>query len=333
MVLALAGAGLFAGLITWIGPAVLWQQVVALRWVLMLLIALGAIKHVLRTLAWHAALDAEGVKIPISRLFRTRIAAQGTAHLSGLDLLVSEPIKPWLLRDVATVEETVPSTLLEASTYWVMSLLVTTVGTCVALSAMVDSHARLEIGLVSVATFGGVVLLVFARTPRVPIVAGWVARRMAIRPKWSALMAKAGEIEAQMRSFRLRHPAILASLLGFNLLVQLVMFAEVWLVLWTVGAAADFSHVLMIEAASRMVKMMSFYLPARVGADEAGAAGSFALLGLNPAAGVALALARRVQALTWAVVGLVWLARAGVPRRSRTRTENEVSDARALREA
>lgn len=327
IVLTLAGAALFAGLVAWIGPAVLWRQVVALRWILVLLIASGAVKHGLRTLAWHAALVAEGVPIPISRLLRTRLAAQGTGHLSGLDLLVSEPMKPWLLRDLATVEATMPSTLVEAASYWVTSLLVTTVGTCVALNAMIDGHARWEIGLVSVATFGGVVLFVFARTPLVPILARWIARRMTIRPTWSALMAKAGEIEAQMRSFRLRHPAVLAGLLAFSLLVQVVMFAEVWLVLWAAGAAPDFSHVLMIEAASRVVKMMSFYMPGRVGADEAGAAGSFALLGLNPAAGVALALGRRIQALTWAVVGVVSLGRAGVPRKPPARTESEVAGA------
>lgn len=330
--LALVGAGLLAGVVTWIGPAVLWRQVVAIRRVLAVLIVLGALKHLLRTLAWHAALEAEGIRVALTDLLRVRIAAQGTAHLSGLDLLVSEPLKPWLLREVARVEDTLPSTLLEASTYWVTSLLVTTIGTFVALTLMVDTHmvdirATLTIVLVSLTIFGGVVLIVFARTPRLPALARVAARRTAMPPKWSALMVKAGEIEARMRSFRLRHPGTVASLLGFNLLVQVVMFTEVWLVLSAVGVAADFSRLVMIEAASRIVKMMSFYLPARVGADEAGAAGSFALLGLNPAAGVALALARRVQALAWAAAGLLWLARAGMPRRLPTHSENEVPDA------
>lgn len=330
--LALVGAGLLAGIVAWIGPAVLWRQVVALRYVLAALIVLGGIKHALRTLAWRAALEAEGIRVAFSDLFRVRIAAQGTAHLSGLDLLVSEPLKPWLLREVAGVERTLPSTLLEASTYWVTSLLVTTVGTFVALTLMIDTHmvdirATLTIVLVSLAIFAGAFWLVFARTPQLPALAAVAARRKAVPPKWSALLVKAGEVEARMRSFRLRHPATVASLLGFNLLVQVVMLAEVWLVLSASGVAADVSRLVMIEAASRIVKMMSFYLPARVGADEAGAAGSFALLGLNPAAGVALALARRVQALTWAAVGLLWLFRAGVPRRRPTPTEHEVSDA------
>lgn len=330
--LALVGAGLLAGIVAWIGPAALWRQIVALRWVLPVLIGLGAIKHVLRTLAWHAALEAEGTRVRLSDLLRVRIAAQGTAHLSGLDLLVSEPLKPWLLREVASVERTLPSTLLEASTYWVTSLLVTTVGTLVALTLLVDTHmvdirATLTIVIVSLAIFGGVFVLVFARTPRLPALALVVARRTPNRPKWSALLAKAGEIEAEMRSFRLRHPATVIGLLGFNLLVQVVMFTEVWLVLSASGVAADFSRLVMIEAASRLVKMMSFYVPGRAGADEAGAAGSFALLGLNPAAGVALALARRVQALTWAVAGLLWLARAGAPHRLPTYTEHEVPDA------
>jgi hypothetical protein len=57
-----------------------------------------------------------------------------------------------------------------------------------------------------------------------------------------------------------------------------------------------------------MVKMASGWLPARIGADESGAAGAFLSFGLPAAAGVALALARRARDLLACLVGLTRLA-------------------------
>ena len=97
--------------------------------------------------------------------------------------------------------------------------------------------------------------------------------------------------------------------MALNIGVQAAMLAEVWVVLSALGVAAAPVLVLAIEGASRLMKIMTFYIPGRLGADEAGGAGSFLLLGLNPAAGLTLALARRAQALVWVGMGFLWLAR------------------------
>jgi hypothetical protein len=59
-------------------------------------------------------------------------------------------------------------------------------------------------------------------------------------------------------------------------------------------------------------------MPARIGADEGGAAAAFAALGFPAAAGLALALARRFRDMLASLIGLIWLAwrtrtRANVP--------------------
>ena len=66
--------------------------------------------------------------------------------------------------------------------------------------------------------------------------------------------------------------------------------------------------MLALEAANRMVKMMAGWMPARIGADESGAAGAFVALGLPAASGLALALARRARDLLSVLVGMIWLA-------------------------
>ncbi len=49
-------------------------------------------------------------------------------------------------------------------------------------------------------------------------------------------------------------------------------------------------------------------MPARIGADEGGAAAAFVALGLPAAGGLALALARRLRDMIFSLAGLVWLA-------------------------
>jgi hypothetical protein len=66
--------------------------------------------------------------------------------------------------------------------------------------------------------------------------------------------------------------------------------------------------ILGIEAAVRITKMTTGWIPARVGADEGGAAAAFVAFGFSPAAGLLLALARRSRDLLWCALGLGWLA-------------------------
>jgi len=58
---------------------------------------------------------------------------------------------------------------------------------------------------------------------------------------------------------------------------------------------------------TRGLKMLSGWIPARLGSDEGGAVSAFALTGFSPMLGLALALTRRVRDLLWALIGIVWL--------------------------
>ena len=77
---------------------------------------------------------------------------------------------------------------------------------------------------------------------------------------------------------------------------------------WFLRLPLHAGTILGLEAASRMVKIVAGWMPARIGADESGAAGAFLSFGLPAAAGVTLALARRTRDLLACTVGLTWLA-------------------------
>jgi len=79
-------------------------------------------------------------------------------------------------------------------------------------------------------------------------------------------------------------------------------------VLWALHLSIHFFTILVIEGVTRGLKMLSGWIPARLGSDEGGAISAFALIGFSPMLGLALALTRRVRDLLWAFIGIVLLA-------------------------
>ena len=65
--------------------------------------------------------------------------------------------------------------------------------------------------------------------------------------------------------------------------------------------------MLAIDGITRGFKLVTGWVPARLGSDEGGAISAFAVTGFAPALGLALALTRRVRDLLWALIGLGWL--------------------------
>lgn len=104
-----------------------------------------------------------------------------------------------------------------------------------------------------------------------------------------------------------------------DLACQLLLLVEVATALCFLRLPLCGGTVLSIEAMSRMVRMIGGRLPARIGADESGAAAVFAALGLPAAAGLALAVARRIRDTLNTLAGLVWLA-------WRTRSDRDSTD-------
>lgn len=311
ILLAAGGIGLLAVLVVRIGPATLAAQLAAIRWALPVLVVLGLVKLGLRTWSWAAALEADGITVSTRQLFGANVASQSMAYLSAMGSLLGDPMKPLLLRNSAGVEASTPATLAETSVYWFTSVLLGLAGTLAGILVAAKGPKALTILFVSSAVFVIAMSLLLTRTPFLPNVGAFFCKWKGHAHRSCYLLRKAGAIEDRIRSFRFRHPNAVGRMFVLDLLVQFVMVAEVLTVMAAIGIHIGVFKLLAVEAATRMVKIVSFYVPARIGTDEAGAAGAFLLFGMAPAAGFTLAIARRAQALVWAAVGLAWLGLSG----------------------
>lgn len=297
----IAGSAALGLLAYRIGSDDIADQLGNLGRVLPVVLVAGGIRVWVQTRAWWIALRAEGICVPQSTLVGVRLASQAAGYLAALGPVVSEPVKIGLLRNWAGMSAAAPATLVETGMYWFTTVILGLAGTCAAVLLVSDTRALWA----SAAVFGlALAFLVTRRSLLTPL----LRRAGARAPKW---LRSAERVELRIRSFRRRQPKAARKVLALDALAQLVTLAEVAAVLWAAGMRVSVSRVLAIEAAGRMVKILSAWIPGRIGADEGGSAASFALLGFAPAAGLMLAVARRVRDLLCCSVGVLWAARSG----------------------
>ena len=306
ILMTLLGIYLLVRLILTIGPAVLTTQLTTLGWSLAILTMLGLVKLWLRTWSWRETLVADGVRTNGWQLFGARLISQTFGYLSAAGPLVADPMKPLLLRDTDVTAST-PGTLVETVVFWLTSLVIILAGAFAGLLVTSSGPQLLAVTLVAVAALVAGFVFLLSKAPLVPKLRGALDGKWKIHsPRLTAWLTKAEGIEASTISFHLRHPRALRHILLLNFTVQVVMIAEVLIVVAAIGVKIGFLQLLATEGANRIAKILTFYIPARVGADEASGAGSFVLFGMDGAAGLTLAIARRIQALVWVAVGLAW---------------------------
>ena len=296
---AVAGLGLFAFAAARIGWDAVIRAIVEARIGVAVIIGLSLIRLILQTRSWSIALRADGVESPASELMFIRLASQGIGYLSVLGPVASEPMKISLLRKEGSGTT---GTLVDTGVYWFTSGMVGMAG-CLS-AVLLLAHSRHSI--VSLAMFGlilaaGLSLIARPKSRLSPLVEALGARC----PRW---LQKAKHIEVALRQFESRHPSSIRQMFLLDVACQALLAMEVVAIFWTLKIPFHAGIVLGVEGATRAIKIMAGWMPARIGADETGIAGAFLAFGLSPASGLTLALARRSRDLLGALIGLSWLA-------------------------
>src|SRR5215469_6735043 len=295
---ALVAIGLFAWVVAHVGSASLVAQLRALRIALPIVLALSLLRLLLQSIAWSASLKGEHVAVDMPKLAAVRLAGQSMGYLTVLGPVISEPMKIKLLG--TSTEPTVTATFLDNGVYWFTSALLLIVG--VVSIAFVAVHGEAYHALPAVLV---VAVMVAVITRRNPILSGLVHKLGKKAPSW---LARAEQLECSIRSYRVRQPGLVRRMFWIDIACQVLIASEVVVVLWALHLPIHVFTILVIEGVTRGFKMLSGWIPARLGSDEGGAISAFALIGFSPMLGLALALTRRVRDLLSALMAIVLLA-------------------------
>jgi Lysylphosphatidylglycerol synthase TM region len=298
LIVAFVGAAMFAWVITHIGLSAILQQLAGVRTALPIVLLMSLCRLFLQTCAWSQALRDQGVSVPPGALMGVRLASQSMGYLTVLGPVLSEPLKIRLLR--APAEPTMTATFLDDGVYWFTATLMGIAGwLCLPLVAV---HG-VKVGPAAMAIVLLTAILVFMLRQK-PALFALVQRLRNRAPHW---LVRAAILEKSLRNYRLERPTVVNRMFWTDVTCQLLVATEVAAVLWSLHLPVHFLAVLAIDGITRGLKLVTGWIPARLGSDEGGAISAFAVTGFAPALGLALALTRRVRDLLWALIGLGWL--------------------------
>lgn len=174
------------------------------------------------------------------------------------------------------------------------------------LALLLASGQAVGWGLILGVTLGGIVLagpFIAIQNARVfGRVSGWLNRVSA--GKIAGLAEESRRIDAFLRRVW-RLPRLLAWCFTWQLIACILGALPIWLALWLMGTPVTFMEALIIEALVQAVVAFGFAVPGGLGVMEAGFLGVGALLGLDPATSLALALTRRFREVVMYLPGLL----------------------------
>jgi Lysylphosphatidylglycerol synthase TM region len=298
--LAAAGLILFAFAAGRIGWGAVGRAIEEARTGVALILGLSLVRLILQTYSWSIALCSDGIKASAKELMLIRLASQGIGYLSVLGPVASEPMKISLLRQRG--KSAITGTLVDTGVYWFTSGMVSIAG-CISAALLLAhrGHSIATLAILGSILAAGLFVIVRPKLRLSPLADSLGARC----PRW---LKKGKRIEIALRQFESQYPSSIRRMFLLDLACQVLLGAEVIAILWCLDIPLHAGTVLGIEGASRAIKIMAGWMPARIGADESGIAGAFLAFGLSPASGLTLALARRLRDLLGALIGLSWLA-------------------------
>src|SRR5439155_11403233 len=117
-----------------------------------------------------------------------------------------------------------------------------------------------------------------------------------------------GPVEKVLVGFMRSQPGGLFRVLTIEAGGHALLAMGIWIVIQTLALPARPSDPFVVEGGVKFISAAFFFIPGQIGASESVYAFLFDVLGLTAAAGLTMALVRRVRALIVAATGLGVLA-------------------------
>ena len=307
---AIAGLALLAYVVAQVGVAEIAADVRQVGWGLLLIIAIGGLRFLLRAQAWRLCLEPPA-RLSVRDAFAAVICGDTIGNVTPLGPLVGEPAKAALVRKRIPLAPAVTALAIENVLYTLSAAAMIAAGMIVLLARFELPEPIRGIGLISIA--GTVVLFTAALAVlwRQPAL---VSRALGFAPRLGRHADRVRALESEIYTFAARHRGVLPALAAAEVGFHALGVAEAYLTLWLIsGAAPALVTAFVIETTNRLITVIFKFVPLRLGVDEAATAFlTEQVLGMGARPGLSTAIVRKVRVLFWAVAGGLVLVREGL---------------------
>jgi len=298
------GLGLFAWFVRRIGPAEIWQDLVAVGWGFLAIIAITGARFALRTIAWRRCLEPPH-RLPFAAAFGAVLAGDAVGNLTPLGVLASEPTKAALIRDRIPLGPSLTALAIENIFYGLSALAMIAASTVALLLAFDLPPLLREAAWIAVAMVAVVFVTVAWLLWKQPALIGrTLSAILPARSSLHAQIARVHDLEEQIYTFASRRGAgvipIAAAEAGFHGLGVIEIYLTWWLMQ---GAAPSIFTAFILEGATRLITIVFKFVPLQLGVAEMGLGGFTQLLGYGATPGTSLSIVRKARVVFWVIVG------------------------------
>jgi hypothetical protein len=286
-------------------------QVKTVGWGLGLIIVLGGISHLTKTVAWRLTFLCDIRDVSFARTFGLRLVSETIGSFGLPGQVLGETARVYLLGTALPVADSVSSVTLDRGLYILTSALASVTGIVAALFLLsLSSTWRLYASLFAGTLTVLLVMATLAFQRRWPVFSG-TARAIGSLPWFKAwLDGKQSVIdsaESNLFAFCQENPKAFWASLTLNLACHGMAILEVYLLLHFMGARTGLLGALVLEAFTKLINVVGAFNPGNFGTYEGGNMILTRLLGVAGSAGLTLGLCRRVRSLFWKAMGFLCL--------------------------
>jgi hypothetical protein len=308
---ALLGVALLVSLLRGTGPSRVADQLKTVAWGLGVIIVLGGISHLTKTLAWRLTFLCDIRDVSFARTFGLRLVSETIGSFGLPGQVLGESARVYLLGSTLPVADSVSSVTLDRGLYILTSALVSVTGIVTAffllsLPATWRLYASLFASSLAVLLVMTAVAFqrrwpVFSRTARaigsLPWFKNWLDGKQSV----------IDSAESNLFTFYHETPRAFWLSLILNVACHGMAILEVCVLLHFMGARTGLLGALVLEAFTKLINVVGAVNPGNFGTYEGGNMILARLIGITGAAGLTLGLCRRVRSIFWKAVGLLCL--------------------------
>ena len=300
------GAICLAFLVWEIGPETLWHDTVKLGWGAAFIISVASIEQLLHTLAWQRCFEA-AERPSLWRLYGAHLAGGAINIVTPTATLGGELVRGGLLPGVpgalaaATVTVDRLAYALADTSLGLLGLLVLLRAPSLGALTHIAIAAAAALFLTGVGIFWAL-----QRNGRLlsRIVNHSIVQRICGPTLAEGLSTGSASVDLRIATFHAERTSALLAAIALHVAGSLMGAVQLALFFFFVSAHATPWITLQVFLVGIALDLFSFFVPARLGAQEGARMLAVSLVGLEPALGLLFSLVLRVEQVAWAGIGL-----------------------------
>lgn len=306
--LLVLGAALLVVLVLEIGPAKLWADARSVGWGIVPIAALSGVEHFLHTLAWRRCFHREP-KPGRTRLFAAHLAGNAISFVTPTATVGGEVARVTLMPRDMQPSVAVAATTVDRLAWSLADVALSLAGVAVILVRAPMSRA-VQWGLVGGVTAltigvggflwmqrGGRAISFFTKSRLVKKLGG---ARLAER------LARGGSaVDREIEAYHRERGSDLWISVALHVLAISMAALQLALFLALIGKSASAFDIVCVFLVGSAIDVASFFVPARLGAQEATRMFATKIVGLGAETGLVFSLVLRVEQIVWAGIGLI----------------------------